>query len=153
MPIPKPFAADLYSSGQPAPDDLVQLAAAGVRTVINLRPATEPVEYDEAGAVARLGMRYVAVPVAGAPDLTPDTVARFSHELERARTHGGVLLHCASGNRVGALVALDAGLTRRHPAAQAILLGRAAGLTGLEAMVTGLLADAQGTAAAKASSD
>lgn len=150
MNIAKPFAANLYSSGQPSADDLAQFAADGVRTVINLRAAAEPVEYDEAREVERRGMRYVAIPIAGATDLTPDTVARFSQELEQARTHGAVLLHCASGNRVGALVALDAGLTRGETAAQAVSLGRAAGLTGLEAVVAGLLADAQGTVASKA---
>lgn len=153
MHIPKPFADALYASGQPAPDDLAQLVAAGVQTVINLRAASEPAEYDEAREVERLGLRYVTIPVAGALDLTSDTVARFSQELEQARIHGGVLLHCASGNRVGAMIALDAGLTRREPAEQALSLGRAAGLTSLEAVVARLLADTQRTAAARASSN
>lgn len=139
MSVPKPFAPDLYASGQPSPEDLAQLCAQGVRTVINLRAPSEPVEFDEAREATRLGLRYVALPVAGPQDVTPETVARFSHELDQARGHGATLVHCASANRVGALVALDQGLTRGFPSEQALSMGRAAGLTTLEPLVASML--------------
>lgn len=132
-------APGLYASGQPTPEDLAVLAAQGVRTVINLRAPTEPVEYDEAAEASRLGLRYVSLPVAGPQDVTPETVARFSCELEDAGRHGGTLVHCASANRVGALVALDHARTRNASPDQALALGRAAGLTTLEPLVEGLL--------------
>ena len=134
-----PFAPGLYAGGQPTPDDLVRLAADGVRTVINLRAPGEPIDFDEAGEARRLGLRYITVPVAGPHDVTLDTVARFSRELDQARSHGAVLLHCASGNRVGALVALDEALIRGQPADAALATGRSAGLTSLEPMVAALL--------------
>lgn len=134
-----PFAPGLHAGGQPTPDDLARLAADGVRTVINLRAPSEPIDFDEAREARRLGLRYVTVPVAGPHDVTPDTVARFSRELDQARSHGAVLLHCASGNRVGALVALDQALTRGQPADAALAIGRSAGLTSLEPLVTTLL--------------
>lgn len=130
---------DVYAAGQPAPGELASLARDGVRTVINLRAANEPVDYDEEHEVQRLGMRYVAVPVAGAEDLTQATVQRFSTELEQARRLGSVLVHCASANRVGALLALDRGLTRGAPDDEALALGRAAGLDSLEPVVTQML--------------
>ena len=139
MAVPACFAPGLYASGQPSPDDLARLAQEGVRTVINLRAPAELVEYDEAREAARLGLRYVAIPVSGAQDVTPETTARFSRELEQARREGGVLVHCASANRVGALVALEHALHRGMLSADALALGRKAGLTSLEPHVADLL--------------
>jgi uncharacterized protein (TIGR01244 family) len=137
--ITRTFAPGLLASGQPSPEDLVELATRGVRTVINLRAMDEPLEYDEPGAVERLGLRYVSIPVAGPQDITIERVARFSRELSAAARLGGTLVHCASGNRVGALVALDQGLVQRAPGDRALAMGRAAGLAGLEPLVRELL--------------
>lgn len=139
MRLPSPFAAGLYASGQPSPTDLAALAAAGVRTVINLRGPDEAIGFDEAQAVQRLGMRYVTFPVSGPQDVTPEAAARFARELDRARTAGPTLIHCASANRVGALVALERGLVRGESHEEALCVGRAAGLTSLEPHVVGLL--------------
>lgn len=134
------YAPDLYSGGQPAPADLARLAREGVRTVINLRAAHEPDQYDERAEAERLGMRYVAIPVAGAQDLDPAVVQRFADEIARAREAGPVLVHCASANRVGALVALEQAWHRGRDAADALGTGRAAGLTSLEPAVSELIA-------------
>lgn len=139
MPFPKPYAPGLYSGGQPTPQDLADLAAAGVRTVINLRAPAEVVGFDEEREAARLGLRYVSIPVAGPQDLTPETTARFSRVFEQAQREGATLLHCASGNRAGALVALDRGLTHSDSRLEALALGRAAGLGSLEPLVADLL--------------
>lgn len=129
----------IFAAGQPSPAQLASLAAEGVRTVINLRAPTEQVEFDEASEADRLGLRYVSIPVAGPQDVNAETAARFSRELEDATRAGGVLVHCASANRVGALLALDQGLTRNQPVADALAVGRAGGLTTLEAKVTEVL--------------
>lgn len=133
------FAPGLYASGQPSAQELARLAEGGVRTVINLRAPGEPVEFDEAEEATRLGLRYVSIPVAGSQDLTLETTARFSRELQSARQTGDVLVHCASSNRVGALVALACGITGGADDETAIALGRAAGLTTLEPMVRSVL--------------
>lgn len=132
-------APDVYTGGQPTPDALAALAAAGVRTVINLRLPGEAVGFDEAGEVERLGLRYVSLPVSGAEDLTPETVERFSRELESARAQGPVLVHCGSANRVGALIALDRA-RQGAPPEEAIAWGCRAGLTGLQPAVEQILA-------------
>lgn len=132
-------AAGVYAAGQPTPDDLAALARDGVRTVINLRAPDEPVEFDEAAVAEALGLRYVRIPVAGPADVAPGTVERFSRELELARGEGDVLVHCASANRVGALLALDHGLTHGAPREEALALGRAGGLVSLEPVVDDLL--------------
>jgi uncharacterized protein (TIGR01244 family) len=133
---------DLYSAGQPTPAQLSELAAAGVPTVINLRAPAEPVDYDEAAEAARLGLRYEVLPVAGPEALDRDTVERFAGLLSAARGRGPVLVHCASGNRVGALVALMQGWVQQCDPAQALAVGRSAGLAALEPRVAELLVQA-----------
>jgi len=139
MTLSRNFAPGLFAAGQPSPTELAKLATAGVRTVINLRAPDELLGFDEAREVQRLGMRYVAFPVAGAQDVTPDAAARFARELDLARPDGPALIHCASANRVGAMVALEQGLIRRESIDEALCAGRAAGLTTLEPHVTRLL--------------
>lgn len=129
----------VLAAGQPSPDQLASLAAEGVRTVIDLRTLMEPGEFDEAREAERLGLRYVSIPIAGPHDVSPETITRFSRELEAARNSGDVLIHCASANRAGAMLALDEGLTRNKPVADALTIGRAAGLTTLEPTVSEIL--------------
>jgi uncharacterized protein (TIGR01244 family) len=129
----------VYAAGQPSPAQLASLAAEGVRTIINLRAPTEQVEFDEAIEAERLGLRYVSMPIAGPQDVNPQTAARFSQELDSARDAGGVLVHCASANRAGAMLALDQGLKQKKSAADALSVGRAGGLTKLEPLVSQML--------------
>lgn len=144
MTAPTRFAEDHYASGQPTPAHLAELAREGVRTVINLRAPHEAMEYDEAAQAARLGLQYVALPVAGAADLDRERVRRFGRVLDEALRVGGVLIHCASSNRVGAMVALDAVLNRGRPLQAALTRGRAAGLASLEPAVVAV-AEREGT--------
>lgn len=122
----------LHTGGQPSQDDLVRLKSQGVRTVIDLRGAQEDRGYDEAAEAQRLGLNYIALPISGKDDVNAAN-AKALGELLRAQD-GDVLLHCASGNRVGALLALDAA-TRGVPREEALELGRKAGLTSLEPVV------------------
>lgn len=128
-----PFAQprpQLYSAGQPSAAQLQQAAAAGITTVIDLRQPDEDRGFDETAAAERLGLRYVRIPVAGAAGLT-DANARALRTV-LAQSSGPVLVHCASGNRAGALLAL---VQARDGASvdQALQLGRDAGMTSLEA--------------------
>lgn len=122
----------LHTGGQPLQDDLARLKSEGVRTVIDLRGAQEDRGYDEAAEARRLGLAYIALPIAGKDDVTPAN-AKALGELLKAQD-GDVLLHCASGNRVGALLALDAA-ARGIPREDALELGRKAGLKSLEPVV------------------
>lgn len=122
----------LHSGGQPSQDDLARLKSEGVSTVIDQRGAQEDRGYDEAAEARRLGLTYIALPITGKDDVTPAN-AKALGELLRAQD-GDVLLHCASGNRVGALLALDAA-ARGIPREEALELGRKAGLKSLEPVV------------------
>jgi uncharacterized protein (TIGR01244 family) len=128
--------AGLYTGSQPDAHDLAQLHSDGVRTVIDLRAAGEERGFDEAAEVARLGMTYVSLPVAGKDGITPENADALQALLQRYGD--GTLLHCASGNRVGALLALGAARSGASRA-DAMALGRRAGLKSLEPVVSAQL--------------
>lgn len=130
----------LCTGGRPRPEHLAEAARRGVKVVVNLCPAAEMADYDEAAEVARLGMRYVSIPVTGPADLTLENAQRLSAALQGAGASHGVLLHCASGNRAGALLALKASYVDGKSPAEALATGRAAGLRALEDFVSQLLA-------------
>lgn len=134
LPIP-----GVLSSGQPTLEQLERARQAGYRTVINLRSPSEPGFEWEQAAVERLGMSYINIPVAGVKDLTRENVERLDAALRSGQEAGGVLLHCASGNRNGALLALrEVWLGGASPDA-ALALGKTAGLKGLEGATRELL--------------
>jgi protein tyrosine phosphatase (PTP) superfamily phosphohydrolase (DUF442 family) len=84
-------------------------------------------------------MTYVSIPVAGQAGLTKENVARLDAALKDASAKGPVLLHCASGNRIGALLALRAVWVEGKDPAAGLDYGKASGLTGLEPAVKSIL--------------
>jgi uncharacterized protein (TIGR01244 family) len=138
--LPAHIAVDsrLHVSAQPTAEAFMNLPAAGVRTVINLRPAGETPDLDEKSIVEKAGMKYRALPIAGAAGLTRDNVALFDRILAETG-EGKVLMHCGSGNRVGAMMALRAHWVQGKSAEEALVIGRSSGLKGLEGEVKSLL--------------
>jgi len=129
----------VLSGGQPTPEQIEAAAVAGFRTVINLRIVAEKGFEWEAEAVESLEMKYVSIPVAGAKGLTRETVERLDGALVEAAATGPVLLHCASGNRIGAILALRAAWLHGVDAESALRLGLANGMTRLEPTIRELL--------------
>ncbi len=129
--------AGLFTGGPPAAGAWPEIAASGVAAVIDLRMPKEKAGADEAGDVRAAGMDYLPLPIAGAADLTPSNAAALWSLLERSPAP--VLLHCASGNRVGALLALGAAEQGGMTAQQALAFGKSAGLGSLEPRVRELL--------------
>lgn len=129
---------EYVSTGQPDEQILAKAGAAGYAAVIDLRTESEERGFDEAAAVEALEMRYYRLPVAGAEDVTFENAGRLDEIL--AGIDGPVLLHCASGNRVGALFALRASMAGASDE-EALEVGKAAGLTRLEAAVRERLAE------------
>ena len=129
----------VWSAGQPSLAQFQAAAAAGCAAIINLRPDSEmeACGIDERAMVESLGMKYVVIPVAGPGSLQPDTARALDAALSEAGTP--VLVHCGSGNRVGALFALRAAWLQGVAPAQAVALGRAAGMTALEPAIRGIL--------------
>jgi uncharacterized protein (TIGR01244 family) len=116
---------DVYLAGQPNPDDLALYAASGVRTVVNMRTASEPLGYDERARAVELGLAYETLPWNGTEQLDDTVFARARELLGRAPRP--LLLHCASGNRVGAVWipwrVLDGGVGLEAAVAEARAIG------------------------------
>lgn len=125
--------AGLYTAGQPEPAAWQVAASAGITTVINLRPAAEMDGRDEAAEVAAAGIAYYELPVAGAADVNLGNATALRRLIDQAP--GPVLVHCASGNRVGALLALGEMARGDMTQDEALAFGRSAGLGSLETRV------------------
>jgi uncharacterized protein (TIGR01244 family) len=122
----------IMTAGQPTVEGLQFAAADGYRTVIDLRGPKEDRGFDEGAAVRELGMSYVSLPIEGADGVSFENATALDRML--AEIDGPVLIHCTTGNRAGALLALRAGL---HGAdtGSAMTIGRNAGLTALRPIV------------------
>lgn len=115
-------------------DEIESLRRLGIQHVISLVPANELPEVDEAGWVKAAELRFHAVPIAGPEDLTRasiETVVAHLHHTGGEKT----LIHCASTNRVGAVMALKAAWIDGLPLEDAIAIGRQYGLKSLESDV------------------
>lgn len=132
-------ASARVASGALTARDVADLPRAGIRLVINLRDADEAPEFDEAAAMREDGIVYRHLPIRGADDLTRMNVERFDAMLREAGDTP-TLVHCASGNRVGAMIALRAGLIGHRSIDAAVAEGRAWGLKSLEPAVRERLA-------------
>ncbi|HKV50362.1 MAG TPA: sulfur transferase domain-containing protein [Gemmatimonadaceae bacterium] len=119
-------APGIGAAGQPGPGAWDALAKSGARTVVDLRAANEPRGYDEPAAARTAGLEYVALPVTQ-PTLT-DTQFDTLREILRDPARRPVLVHCASSNRVGALLLPYFALDEKQPLDKAIELAIAAGL-------------------------
>jgi uncharacterized protein (TIGR01244 family) len=123
----------LLTGGQPAPADWAALKAQGVTMVVNLRPDSEMAGRNEAAEVAAAGMAYVGIPVADAAAVDEDNARRLWTLLKA--TGAPAFVHCASGNRAGALLALGAAHSGGMTPEAALEFGRKAGLASLEPVV------------------
>jgi len=115
----------IYVAGAPTPEGLRQLKQRGVTTVIDLRTETEA-GTQEAQAAQAEGLNYIHIPMAS-DKLTEQQIDAF---MEAMQTSDGdpVLVHCASGNRAGAMYGLYLGKSGQCPASEALRRAKAAGL-------------------------
>jgi len=116
-------------SGQPKEDGLNEIAEDGYVAVIDLRAASENRGIDELNIVESLGMEYVALPISGRDSINFEnavTLAQILNSYDQP-----VLVHCGSGDRVGALLALREKINGAS-IENALKFGRSAGMTTLE---------------------
>ena len=127
---------DVVTSGQPDQESISELADAGYVAVIDLRGVDEDRGFDERAVVESAGMQYITLPVSGASGVTFENASLLDDILSDVQ--GPVLLHCASGNRVGALLSLRAYM-HGASAEEALELGNEAGLSSLSDTVKTLI--------------
>ena len=128
----------ITAAGQPDRAALEVFADSGYATVIDMRAADEDRGFEEAAFIEELGLHYVAFPIASEDAISFASAKKLDELLQQYP--GPVLVHCASGNRVGALLALRASLDGADDE-QALKLGREGGLTRLEDLVRKRLAE------------
>lgn len=129
---------ELVTGGAPTTEEGFRaLAKAGYRTFVDLRSDAE-VNAEIKVVAENAGLEYRRIPIAGDQDLNLGT-ARTLDALLDERASYPVAIACASGNRVGALLAVKAFWLDGTPADQALALGQKSGLTRLEPSVRSLL--------------
>jgi protein tyrosine phosphatase (PTP) superfamily phosphohydrolase (DUF442 family) len=129
---------EIATGGAPASAEGFQaLAKAGYRTFVDLRSDAEVKPETQAAAEAA-GLHYRRIPITGDQDIHLGT-ARALDTLLDERSNYPVAIACASGNRVGALLAVKAFWLDGVSPKEALALGERAGLTRLEPSVRLLL--------------
>ena len=95
---------DSYATGgQPTEQAYSKLASNGFRSVLNLRTATEGVDLEkERAAVEQSGMRYLSIPIVGSAPRAEQ--AEEFVRVVKEKANQPMLIHCGSGNRVGAFM-------------------------------------------------
>lgn len=117
--------------GLPRPDDFRQAHDQGARTIVNLCTDGET-SFDEGALATSLDLKYEHIPIQGAADLTRENAIRLGKIIDLP-VNQPVVVHCASGNRVGALLAMKAFCVDNADIETAIDIGRSAGLRAMEA--------------------
>ncbi len=117
---------NLHLAGQPDAAGLTAAKKAGVSVVIDLRDPSEH-DWDEATAARELGLAYHSVPVDG-QELSRDAMQRID-AIVGENDDKGILIHCASGNRAAAWLAIHLAEQEGMDPAEALAIGRKAGLT------------------------
>lgn len=92
----------IYRGGQPSKDEYRQLAALGVRTVIDLRLDAKKKAKEMA---EEAGLTYVNIPIDDHSKPTDEQTATFLKMIDSAS--GPVYVHCAGGrHRTGSMIAV-----------------------------------------------
>ena len=115
---------NIFTSGQPTKQGFHQIAALGVKTVINVLPEKECLS-DEQKIVTANKMAYYSVPF----ELTgynKETITRFANVLADAKKP--VLIHCSTGNHVGGLWFAYRVMKEGAPIAESLKEGRNIGM-------------------------
>lgn len=97
--------SEVSRGGQPTPEGFRNLAAMGVKTIVDLRGAGERSK-SEKKLVKALGMRYVHIPMSGIRPPTKDALSAALRVLNES-SDGPVFVHCRRGSdRTGAVLAV-----------------------------------------------
>lgn len=116
---------EVVTGGQPTEEHLRTFLDHGYKTILDLRAPDEPRPFDEPEAARRIGLEYVSLPVT--PETLTDEIFDTFRDLMRDESKRPVVIHCASGNRVGAVLipylVLDEGRTRQEALEAAVEVG------------------------------
>ena len=95
---------EVISFGQPNQSEVDAFVEDGVTLVVDLRGPNENRGYDEQTYLNSINTAYYSLPVIDEGDINFDNARLLQTLINDA--DGKVLVHCGSGNRVGALMSL-----------------------------------------------
>jgi uncharacterized protein (TIGR01244 family) len=131
---------NLYRGAQPQPGGLKKLSELGIKTVINLRGASEDTQEEQAEVEAS-GMRYFNIPMSALGRPTDEQVERALAVID-ARENWPVFIHCQRGaDRTGVIVAVYRILRNQWTAEQAIDEAKRFGMAGVQFRKKGYISD------------
>lgn len=130
---------DIVTGGQPTYDQLKVAHDSGFQAVVNLRTDKEsPSPTQESLWVEELGMSYFPIPVNGAKGINVENATLLSEILSKQENYP-LIVHCQSGNRVGAIFSLKSFYIDGKSVGEALAIGKRAGLSTLQPVVQKLL--------------
>ena len=129
----------VLTGGQPTLDQIKQAAETGFKAVINLRTDNElPDPNQELTWVEGCGMKYFHIPISVTAGFTPQNAKVFAEVLSKHENYP-LIVHCKSGERVGAMFALKVFHIDEKDIEEALLIGERAGLIKLAPTVRKIL--------------
>lgn len=135
----KQVEQNLWVMGMPTNADIERFAEQGGDIVVSLLSVSEQSQTAESTWVTHHGIAFYHIAIPGAEGLTFAKV-RLLDKVLLEHKEKNVLVHCASGNRVGALFALRAAWLDGKDKEVALKIGRERGLTSLEKTVSEMIA-------------
>lgn len=127
----------LWVGGQIKRSDYEVAAQRKVHTVVNLRGESEMDVAEHRKWAEAKGLVYIHLPIAGSEDFSRENVQRLDQVL--VQNKGELIVHCGSGNRVGAMLALRQAWLKGDSSDNAIQYGKNAGMTTLTSKIQELL--------------
>jgi len=92
----------VFLASQPSAEDFKHAQEAGIKTIVNLRKDGELKDFDQAALMTELGFEYHHHGYRAVDELTDelfDTVRGYLNDQSKIP----MLIHCSTGNRVGAI--------------------------------------------------
>jgi protein tyrosine/serine phosphatase len=131
---------NLYRGAQPQRGGLKKLSELGIKTVINLRGASEDTHKEQIEAET-LGMRYFNIPMSGLGRPTDEQVERALTIID-ARENWPVFVHCQRGaDRTGVIIAVYRISRDQWTEEQAMSEAKRFGLAGVQFRKKGYISD------------
>ena len=131
---------NLYRGAQPHRGGLKKLSELGIKTIINLRGASEETRNEQVEAEAS-GMRYFNIPMSGLGRPSDDQVERALSIID-ARENWPVFVHCQRGaDRTGVVIAVYRMMREQWTEQQAIDEAKRFGLATIQFRKKGYISD------------
>lgn len=101
------------------------LKSIGVKNVVDLKFSGET-SFNDKEEFERMGINYFNLPITDIAELKFEELQEFGNLI--SQSEGKTLVYCMSGNRVGAILALNSCLVCGHPKKRALEFGEKIGL-------------------------